>query len=239
MFVIRVTRSDGTDRFRHCGDADTAKKQWAKIIDRAVAATEAGEAAVKARMYELAETDKAKAKTAVLSGKIKEFKSVAIRPGRSLKGKVRVGGPRAVDGAALDRAQSTIDAKAGDYLTWVRVDIDALVRVVSELRRGEADVEDALDELNRVSYRIKGQGGTFGYSLMTVIADHLCNIVDALDEVKPKDLDAIQVHVDSMRTVLAHRLSGTGGEVGKQLIEGLLQLSNKILEGKSASGTGD
>ena len=52
-----------------------------------------------------------------------------IKPPNTLSKKVTIGGPGAVDAAALERAETVISNLAGDYANWAKEDIKRLESV--------------------------------------------------------------------------------------------------------------
>ena len=60
---------------------------------------------------------------------------------------------------------------------------------------------------------MKGQGGSFGYQLMTSIGDMLCGLVEGRQEAPPDLIEAIQVHIATMKLVI--RTYGRGWGNGR------------------------
>jgi hypothetical protein len=50
------------------------------------------------------------------------------------------------------------------------------------------------------------------------------------DAVGPSQLEAIRIHIDAMKLVVAQRMKGDGGKEGKTLLIGLQQMCNKLLQ---------
>ncbi|MBV1928729.1 MAG: hypothetical protein KUG81_04380 [Gammaproteobacteria bacterium] len=71
---------------------------------------------------------------------------------------------------------------------------------------------------------MKGQGGTFGYPLITSFADSLYGFtIQRPDEIVDKQIELVKAHLDAMRAVIRGRVSGSGGEIGQSLRESLNQ----------------
>lgn len=153
--------------------------------------------------------------------------SQIINPPNSLQGKVEKGGPGAVDLDALAKAEEVIANLADDYMTWVREDFDRLETAYNQLKAGEGDAEENLDAVFQIAHDMKGQGGSFGYDLMTAIGDHLCRLIEKFDKAGPRELDMIRVHIDAMRVVITKELKGDGGDEGRQLLMGLTLMGEK------------
>jgi len=143
-----------------------------------------------------------------------------IRPPQTLQSKVEKGGPGSVDLDALAKAEAVIANLADDYLDWVQEDFVRLEAAYEDLKTDGANAQK-IDALFQIAHDMKGQGGSFGYDLMTAIGDHLCRLVEGFEKVGPRELGMIRVHIDAMRVVITKALKGDGGNEGRQLLMGL------------------
>ena len=151
-----------------------------------------------------------------------------IIPPRTLKDKVTEGGPGAVDVEALARVEKVILELADSYLDWVVEDIAKIGEAFAKLKSGDGDMAENLDGIFQVSHDVKGQGGSFGYDLMTVIGNMLCRYIEKSEgKAEAKDIAIIGLHIDALSVVISQNLKGDGGEVGEQLLVGLEQVSAK------------
>jgi hypothetical protein len=153
-----------------------------------------------------------------------------IEPPQTLRSKVKLGGPKAVDPEVLARAEAVITSMAGDYLQWVEKDLANIQHAWDELKASPDGLVDKekLDRIYQISHDIKGQGGSFGYQLMTVIGDKLCRFIEHLDRTGTKEIKVIHLHIDAMRVVIAQRIQDKGGAIGAQLVAGLDQVTAKV-----------
>ena len=86
-------------------------------------------------------------------------------------------------------------------------------------------------EINLLALELRGQGGTFGYNLISTLGKML---YDATVEGCPEDNNAVEIvkaHIDAMRAVLREKITGDGGEVGRELLESL----KKAIESKKSN----
>jgi len=153
-----------------------------------------------------------------------------ITPPNSLKSKVTVGGPGAVDPQALERAEKAIASMTDDYLDWVRQDLIKIDAAFDALRNAEGERKDELDAVFQLAHDIKGQGGSFGYDLMTALGNQLCRMIERLDHCDDDVIDAIGVHIDSMKLVIGQDLKGDGGAAGEKMLAGLEKVYEKVLK---------
>lgn len=151
-----------------------------------------------------------------------------INPPNTLKGKVREGGPGAVDLETLERAESVIAAMADSYLEWVQEDLVKIEAAYVNLTKSTGDGKDEADKIFQVAHDIKGQGGSFGYDLMTVIANELCRLIERQETFGSAEAQAIKVHVDALKLVIQNEMKGDGGANGQALVEGIRRVGDKL-----------
>ncbi|MEQ8935879.1 MAG: Hpt domain-containing protein, partial [Amphiplicatus sp.] len=114
-----------------------------------------------------------------------------IKAPNVIKSKVKVGGPGAVDEETLERAESVISKEANNYFHLVKEDLSKLRRTMAALKADPGEPQPALEDLFFVAHTIKGQAGSFGYDLLTRIADRLCRVIEYLDDIGPKELQVM------------------------------------------------
>jgi hypothetical protein len=81
----------------------------------------------------------------------------------------------------------------------------------------------------QVSHDIKGQGGSFGYDLMTAIANELCRLIEKADTITDSEVEAVKIHIDSLKLVIGEDMKGQGGKAGEKMLAGLQQVCDKLL----------
>lgn len=150
-----------------------------------------------------------------------------INPPNRLSSKVGVGGPGAVTPETLEKAEKVIVDMTGNYLEWVERDLADLDEAYAALK-AQPGVRDNLDRIFRLSHDIKGQGGSFGFMLMTAIGNELCRFIESCEEVGPGQLDVVRLHIDAMKVVIGDRLRDDGGDRGEALLVGLQQVIDKV-----------
>lgn len=150
-----------------------------------------------------------------------------IRAPQTLQSKVEKGGPGAVDLDALARAEAVIANLADDYLDWVREDFVRLEAAYDVLVSGKGDDVANLEALFQIAHDMKGQGGSFGYDLMTSIGDHMCRLLEKVDKAGPLEIAMIRLHIDAMRVVITKELKDDGGAEGRKLMMGLALVGDK------------
>ncbi|MBY0431428.1 MAG: phosphorelay protein [Rhodospirillales bacterium] len=158
-----------------------------------------------------------------MSGDKAEF----IHPPNTLKSKVSYG-PDGVDMDMLEKAEAVIANLQGSYLEWVQEDLTKLQALYSEAAADESRRPEVFRKIFGISHDVKGQGGSFGYNLMTIIGNQLCRFIEGSKATGTSEMEVIKLHIDAMRLVIGQRLEGDGGKIGDNLVRGLQAVVSKI-----------
>jgi hypothetical protein len=132
------------------------------------------------------------------------------------------------DAPSIDEAVARAEARIAEIVNGKpdRAD-DDLARLTATCAAAEKDPENIkqhLDDLYACAHELKGMGGNFGYPVVTEIAALLCKYIQQHD---PADIRVVGLHVDSLRLVFDHNLSGDDSPEGRVLIERLSTFKNK------------
>lgn len=140
-----------------------------------------------------------------------------------LRDKVGAGGGATakIDPAAVEKAAAALAAMAEDYPDWV-------AKHIEQLRLHHARCVDTPGErarhygaMREIAHDMKGQGGTFGYPLMTTFAASLYDFVGPNAGTTDAHVEIIKSHIDAMAAVIKERVKGDGGQIGQALTKGL------------------
>ena len=76
-------------------------------------------------------------------------------------------------------------------------------------------------EINLLAHELRGQGGTFGYPLITMFGKmlYMATLPDCRTD--DKAVEIVEAHIDAMRAVLRRKVSGDGGTIGRSLLAAL------------------
>lgn len=123
---------------------------------------------------------------------------------------------------AMEAAEKALTKMSEDYPDWVS---GLVVKLQEQHGRCVDSPEmrhDCFEEINHIAHDMKGQGGTFGYPLITSFADSLYGFtVKRSGEITDNQIELVKSHLDAMRAVIKGRVSGDGGEIGKKLTDSL------------------
>lgn len=152
-----------------------------------------------------------------------------INPPNALKQKVGTGGAGAVNMEALERAEQVISGMTDSYLDWVAEDLVKIDKAYAALRDASGDRKEEMNGVFQIAHDIKGQGGSFGYDLMTAIGNELCRFIEKTDKSGPGEIEAIKLHIDALKLVIAEDMKGNGGKAGEQMLSGLQKICDKLV----------
>ena len=143
--------------------------------------------------------------------------------------RVMLNGPNAVDVDALDKMDMAFVEKiSNNYLAFFHDDLEALKAAFSSLSEDRQNREK-IEHLYTISHDIKGQAGSFGFDLITAIADLLCSSIENMDAIGDKQLEIIGFHVEAMRIAEMKKMKGMGGPAGEKLFVGLQGVVSKVM----------
>ena len=81
--------------------------------------------------------------------------------------------------------------------------------------------------INLLAHELRGQGGTFGYPIITNVGEMLYKMTQAPCPTEDRAVKVIKAHVDTMRSVFRDKITGDGGEIGIQLMQDLKRAIRK------------
>ena len=134
-----------------------------------------------------------------------------------------------MDVEALERAEQVITGMTSSYLNWVAEDLIKIEEAYGVLKAAEGDRKNEMNGVFQIAHDIKGQGGSFGYDLMTAIGNELCRFNEKTDKSGPGEIEAIKLHIDALKLVNAEEMEGNGGKAGEQMLSGLQKMCDKLV----------
>jgi CheY-like chemotaxis protein len=130
-----------------------------------------------------------------------------------------------LDGPDPDMLIAQIEASiAGlkkQYLSWAEADLKSLYRALDAARRHLSDAESHVKSMGDTAHSMRGQGGTFGYPLITQIGNSLCELTEKAEEFGAAEIEALELHVRAIHTVIEGRIEGDGGDAERTMLAGL------------------
>ncbi|MGB0632610.1 MAG: Hpt domain-containing protein [Alphaproteobacteria bacterium] len=126
-------------------------------------------------------------------------------------------------------AEAAVAALAESFLEWITADIEKAKQALETAQQKPGDNVAELREIYGVVHNVKGQGGSFGYDLLTKIGGSMCDYLRSeTASASAKQLKVVAAHFAAMDFVLEKNIQGAGGDVGTQLIGKIQQLVSNI-----------
>ncbi len=121
----------------------------------------------------------------------------------------------------LTAAEQMLKREADGFLDWAKQFLDRLSRQVAEAKQISGERTQNFEEINLIAHELRGQGGTFGYPLITVFGKSLYDLTKPPCRQDDSNLEIVKAHIDTMRAVLREKIEGDGGEMGQALFKAL------------------
>jgi chemotaxis protein histidine kinase CheA len=164
------------------------------------------------------------------SGDDKDHKDAVeiIKPPHPIKDKVSgSGGPTP---EMLAKAQAAIAKMSDDYPGWAMEDVQNLEKLILDTNPGVGNGREQMRDAFKLAHDMRGQGGSFGFPLMTRIANSFCRFIEGLASIDQGALDICMAHVNAMRAILQNNVRGTGGPLGAQIADSLELAVQKYMD---------
>ena len=124
--------------------------------------------------------------------------------------------------AAIRRALNLNAELMDSYEGWAVDDLQKLWKEHDQLPKGQDVPKVQITKIFDIAHETRGQGGSFGYPLVSLIADSLCKFVEKKESLNPEQLNIVQLHLLALKAVLRQKLKGNQPEMGTELTK-LLQ----------------
>ncbi len=132
-----------------------------------------------------------------------------------------VKGTGGISPEALAAAEIALEQMSEDYPDWVSGLISKMAEQHSRCVDTPENRRDFFEAINLIAHDMKGQGGTFGYPLITDFSESLESFTSIRNDINDRMVELVKAHIDGMRAVIKGRVKGDGGDIGKQLAASL------------------
>ena len=147
-------------------------------------------------------------------------------PNRLAEDAVKGSGPSLE--AILEAVDAGIATLQQDYESELLAELTRLGEMFEGLSQAEsAQRGETIDALYQVAHDMRGLAGSFGYPLLTQVANSLCRVIDDREKREELPDDVVACHVGAMRAIAAGKVKGDGGRQGRDLIRSLEALIAK------------
>lgn len=141
--------------------------------------------------------------------------------------RAKTGPGERVDPALVKEAEMAIQEMAGEFRIWALEDVAELRGILTECVEGNDEIADKREKIYDISHNVKGQGSTFGYTLLTSVADNLCNFLDIQDDLSLDHIPVLMAHTEALHAILRFDVKGSDDPTGQEIVRSLHELIGK------------
>ncbi|HYB10837.1 MAG TPA: hypothetical protein VEJ16_14315 [Alphaproteobacteria bacterium] len=112
-----------------------------------------------------------------------------------------------------------------------RKDLDELKALFARFTYAPSSNLKLLDDIRRKADDLRSHATTFGYPIVTAVADSLSTLAERLvatDASTRLALEALETHVRALTLLIEKNITGDGGAYGGELIAGLKGVIDKV-----------
>lgn len=121
----------------------------------------------------------------------------------------------------LEEAEATLERAALDFTEWALGYLKKLSKLCEDALGQAEGRRKYFEEINLLAHELRGQGGTFGYPLISVFGKMLYETTGSECREDDNAVEIVKAHIDAMRAVLREKVSGDGGKIGRELLASL------------------
>jgi CheY-like chemotaxis protein len=129
----------------------------------------------------------------------------------------------------LEEAEAQLKRDAVGFDHWAQEYLVQLSQLCTEALEKQGDRSKYFHEINLLAHELRGQGGTFGYALITTFGKMLYDCTYEGCRQDDNAVEVVKAHIDAMRAVLRDKVKGDGGDVGRALILSLEEAVDRCL----------
>lgn len=133
--------------------------------------------------------------------------------------------PTEAERQVIREAEAMVAGLAERFNQTVQSDVARARALLAGARIAGDDRSRPVRDIFDIVHNIKGQGGSFGYQLVTRIGASLCDYLRHGDRRDDASLAVIDAHLSALQFVLDRRIKGMGGALGAKLVAKLAGLT--------------
>lgn len=149
-----------------------------------------------------------------------------VNPPNRLANRVRRSGGPTPEQAIL-RALNAAEDLMDEYQGWAVDDLTKLWQAFQDSVDKKPNPAQLL-QMFEIAHGIRGEGGSFGFPLVSVIADSLCKFLEGKKKITRSEQEVVKVHILAMRAVFRQNLSGSQPKMEGELRQLLTLLRDRM-----------
>jgi len=128
----------------------------------------------------------------------------------------------------IKAAEAAVRELAEEFVDFVQVDIKIARNSLTSAKISPDDCRVVMEEYFTAIHNIKGLGGSFGYNLVTMVADSNCRLLKFVEAQGDQVLRLCEAHLMTLESILGKNIKGDGGDAGKQIVDKLSGSVSKL-----------
>jgi len=128
----------------------------------------------------------------------------------------------------IEEAEAELERAALDFTVWALEYLSKLSDLCTEALMEPGRRARHFADIHDLALELRGQGGTFGYPLISTFGKMLYDVTMEGCREDDKAVEIVKCHIDAMRAVIREKVGGDGGDIGRQLLKGLQMSISKI-----------
>lgn len=149
-----------------------------------------------------------------------------VTPPKRLGDRIRrTGGPSPEQ--AILRALNAAEDLMDEYQGWAVDDLTRLWQAFEASVDGTPSTAQIL-QMFEIAHGIRGEGGSFGFPLVSVVSDSLCKLLEGKKSITRPEQEVVKVHILAMRAVFRQKLSGPQPKLEGELRQLLTLLRDRM-----------
>jgi CheY-like chemotaxis protein len=121
----------------------------------------------------------------------------------------------------IEEAERQLEKTTLEFKSWGLEYLVELTEFCTKASTETGSRSQYFSDINRLAMKLRGQGSTFDYPLISTISTMLYDLtVEGCPE-DDKNIKAAEFHIETMRAVIRDDITGDGGETGRHLVEEL------------------
>jgi hypothetical protein len=105
------------------------------------------------------------------------------------------------------------------WLAQAEGDLVTMSELMDAMASASGGIEEQSKRFYNISHNMKGQAGTFGFTLLSDIAARLCHYMrQQRSGVQPEHVPVLRAHHAALKFVFSKRIEGDGGAAGRTIL---------------------
>jgi CheY-like chemotaxis protein len=136
----------------------------------------------------------------------------------------------------LESMETELETFSEDFMDWTAEyvgQLEQLYKAASELPVEKRKA--TFNKISMIAHELRGQGGVFGYPLISNIAESLFDLTHQMLDRSDDSLQLIKEHLDTLKAVMREKIRGDGGAIGVAVMQALKKANLKFINRSDAA----